>query len=291
MRPLIRSVDCFTHQGFVAPGTLNHYSEDRFVAATRSFAVIDGATSLTAADMGGINPSAYTSRFLADFIMAHDQSDMTAREMLLAANRAFAQDLAANWPDIVALGKLGPCASAALLRLHDDGTATWANVSDCVIAQCATGDDWQVLSEWSARHAELDDQLADATFAEIAKGAAPAAARKLEHIQEICRANRSLVNVEYGVFNADPEMADFLFDGRIDLQAGQSFALFSDGMIWPEGAAQAALGDSARNIGKLGPAAYYAGLQALYDADPQFQRFRRLKHMDDATALLLRMGS
>ena len=54
MRPLIRFVDCFSHQGFTAPGTPNHYSEDRFVAATRSFAVIDGATSLTAADSASI---------------------------------------------------------------------------------------------------------------------------------------------------------------------------------------------------------------------------------------------
>lgn len=288
MSHIIKSVDAFSHQGFKAVGTPNHYNEDRFVAGTHVFSVIDGATSLVQADMDGLNPSAYTSRFLAEFLTHHDRGDdTTANDLLVEANKTFRAHLKVNWPQIVELGKMGPTAAVAVVKIHNAETMTISNISDCAIVVLKDGM-WQLVSQHYDRHAEVDAELGQAIFEEMASGKTYAEARACERVDTMVKRHRCLGNVEFGVFNADEEVPAFLRHATLDLQGVAAVALLSDGLQWAEAETDAeACLFAAQQMHELGVRGYYQKLKALYDADPYFKAHRRLKHMDDSTGLVI----
>lgn len=287
----LKSIDAFSHQGFKGVGAPNHYNEDRLVTGTNLFAVIDGATALVDADMGGLNPSAYTSQFLAAFLMKNDDpaDPRSAKDLLIDANIAFRQHLKEDWPHILELGKLGPCCAVALIKIHNDGMISHANLADCSIL-VLQNNQWHMVSKFWPCHAELDQQLADAIFAEIHKGASIAEAKKAPHIQEHLKKGRQLANIDYGFFNADEAVKDFIKYGTLQSKDAEAIIVMSDGLFWPESSSheQASL-TAAKKIYEQGVYGYYQDFKALYDADPNFQRFPRFKHMDDATALFIKL--
>lgn len=290
MSSIITSIDAFTHQGFTAPGTPNHYSEDRLVITPGTFAVIDGATAATADQMGNLNTSAYTAQFLATFLARHDHTTHSAGDLLLMANKQFAAHLTAAWPHILRLGKLGPCAAVVVVRFHEHAI-TLASLADCAIVGLMDDGLWHLLSDPDTRHGALDDKLAAAAQAEIARGLTPQQARKAPAVVAMNEKHRNLMNIEYGVFNAEPEVATFLHTATVDLARCKALALFSDGMLWPESATDAeAFTETARRMHAQGARAYYQTLQEKYDGDPAFTRYPRLKHMDDATGMVLRLA-
>ncbi len=286
MSHAIQNVDSFSHQGYVDVQTPNHYNEDRMVIGTYTFAAIDGATAITPADIDGLNTSAYTSKFLAEFLSNNDSSDMNAKETMLAANRAFKNHLEAEHPNIIALGKSGPCAAAAMIKIHKD-EISFSNISDCAIVGFKEGE-WHVLSTHSAFHADLDKKLADYIFTESAKDISVNELRKTEAVRSIIERNRSLTNVKYGAFNYEPEMEDFLFGGTFKTGEYERIAMFSDGMDWPEGkSTEQSLKMTAEKMAEMGVRHYYEMLKTMFASDPTFERYRRLKHMDDATGLVI----
>lgn len=280
-------IEAFAHQGFKAPELPNHYNEDRFVAGSRIFAAIDGSTSIVNIDMNGLNTSAYTSNFLVEFLQAHDRDDdLSAGDILQKALHAFQKHLQDKWPDVLALGKKGPCAAVAVLKLHGD-KASFASLADCAIV-AGQKDAWQVLNNTSEKHYELDLKLAEALFAAMQKGLPAHKARNEPEVAALREQNRVLQGNAYGVFSADPAMVEFMHSDTFDLADYDKIALFSDGMVWPDATGlDASLRLSAQKMAALGLHSYYNQMKSLYDADPDFVRFQRLKHMDDATALLL----
>lgn len=288
MTHFIKSIDCFSHQGFRSQNVLNHYNEDRFFVGTNLFAVIDGATAILNEDMDGLNPSAYTSNFLANFYAEHQNAPYSAGDYLRHANAAFCKDMQENWPNIYAQGKSGPCASVACLKFSSDyKKATVANLGDCAIALYRKGN-WSLESPHSAYHRAIDAEFADMVFAEMQKGETMVSARKLPHIAEHLRQMRAMTNIKYGVFNAEPEGLSFLQEKELDLIDVTHIALMSDGFIHPaEKSEDAGILRSAEGLKTFGCAGYYAKLKQIFDQDPDAQKYRRLKHMDDSTALLL----
>jgi hypothetical protein len=291
MSHLVTSIDAFSQQGFKAVNVPNHYNEDRVVIGTQVFAVIDGATSFTKADMNGLNTSAYTAKYLADFFVANDLADKrTAKDLLLEANQCFREHLEQHWPDIMALGKMGPCAAVAVIKFRPDGTISYANIADCTIV-ALQNNVWQLLSRHCARHIELDNQLSDAIFEEIDSGTPLSEAQQKPHVLDLRNKNRCLLNIEYGVFNGEPEMANFLSSGHVKANNITALALFSDGLFWPESTnEEAACISAAEKMYSVGVFKYYQELRNLKDNDPDFKLFRRLKHMDDATGLVMRFS-
>lgn len=290
MSNLISSVDAFSHQGFKGGEIPNHYNEDRIVTGTQIFAVIDGATSVIAEDMNGLNSSAYTSQYLADFLYANDLPDTrTAYDLLLEANHAFREHLEVCWPNVMAMGKLGPCASVALIKIHPDGTISTANVSDCAIAMLKDNK-WELISKHCPRHVELDNELAESIFEKIDQGTPVSEVLQLSCTQDHIKKNRMLLNIEYGVFNAEPEMKEFLAGNMLDAKGITAFALLSDGMHWPESVGEeGACISAAERMYNAGVYGYYQELKALKGKDPDFVKFRRLKHMDDASGVVIRL--
>ncbi|MEC9291944.1 MAG: PP2C family serine/threonine-protein phosphatase [Pseudomonadota bacterium] len=286
MSHVIQNVDSFSHQGYVAVQTPNHYNEDRMVVGTYTFAVIDGATAITPADIDGLNTSAYTSKFLAEFLSANDSSDMDARESMLAANHAFKSHLEAEHPNIIELGKSGPCAAAAMIKIHKN-EVSFSNISDCAIVGFKKGE-WHVLSTHSTFHADLDKKLSDYIFTESAKGINVNEIRKTEAVRSIIERNRGLTNVKYGVFNYEPEMENFLTGGTFKAGEFTRIVMFSDGLDWPEGkSTEQSLKMAAEKMTEMGVKNYYEMLKEMFASDPTFERYRRLKHMDDATGLVI----
>lgn len=290
----IHFIDAFTHQGFKTKDGPNHYNEDRVVIGTHVFAVIDGATAVVPGERNGLNASAYTSDFLMRFFHAHDNNDTTtAQNLIIAANKAFRTDLETYWPEMIKAGALGPSAALSLVKFHADGTLSYANMADCSCV-IEKGDAPVMISHHYPRHSELDEILADAIFKEIEKGLTPLEARELPHVAAIIRTNRGLINVDYGVFNAQEKMVDFVRGGTLsadDVKTLKTITLLSDGMLWPEEKSLEAGALKAASLMKeKGVRDYYFRMKDMYDKDHSMQQFRRLKHMDDASALVIHLS-
>lgn len=288
MSDLISSIDSFSHQGYSEFNKRNHYNEDRLVIGRSIFAVIDGATALVPLEKDGLNASAYTSKFLSHYLYNQDETDFSAQTLLLNANKAFREYLEKEWPEVLDVGKLGPCAAVSLIKIHNKKKATISNISDCGIVTLNKDTEFEQISQHYARHAELDEELANAIFEELDKGLPIAEVKKLPQIVKRLTNNRSLINVEYGKFSAEEVMKDFTFEKEIDLTNIKTICLFSDGLFWPEEKDEkSAMLRATRFINELGVSAYYKKLKALKDSDPNFKKFKRLKHMDDATGMLI----
>lgn len=283
----IVNIDIFSHQGFVGVDKPNHYNEDRFFAGKNTFAVIDGATSLVPYDMNGLNTSAYTSQFLASFFARYDEHDLSAIDLLKEARAVFHDHLEAEWPEVFKLGKLGPCAAVSVLKIHDDQTVTVANISDCSTV-VATKRDVYSVCQHSKKHAELDAELGRRIFAQRLNGLSVSEARKTPDIKAFTEANRKLSNVEFGVFSAEKEMEGFLYGQEIKIDDCTQIGLFTDGFLAPEAKGEEeALILTMKHMQEQGVSGYYRTLKSQYDSDPDFSRFKRLKHMDDTTGMLL----
>ncbi len=286
MSHVIQNVDSFSHQGYIDVQTPNHYNEDRMVVGTYTFAVIDGATAITPADINGLNTSAYTSKFLADFLYRHDDSNWLSQNTILEASRAFKCHLESEHPHIIELGKDGPCAAAAMIKVHN-GTVSYSNISDCSILAEKDGV-WHILSTHSTRHANLDKELADYLFSKVAEGKSMKDARTDETFINMRDTNRRLLNIEYGVFNHEREMVPFLNGGTFKAGEFTRIVMFSDGMVWPNSVNEDdALKITAEKMAETGVKNYYEMLKNMFASDPTFERYRRLKHMDDATGLVI----
>ncbi len=279
--------DIFSHQGFIGVNKTNHYNEDCFYAGKKTFAVIDGATSLVSYDMNGLNTSAYMSQFLATFFAHHDEDEETAIDLLKLARSAFYDHLKQEWPEVLAFGKLGPSAAVAVVKIHDTQTISVANISDASIV-ISTEEGLKSLSPHSKRHAELDAELGRRIFAQKQRGLLVQEARALPEIKEFLEANRNLSNVEYGVFNAEEEVENFLHGQMVHIDGCTQIGLFTDGFLAPEAKGdEEALLLTMKHMQELGVSGYYKNLKELYDSDPAFSKFNRLKHIDDTTGMLL----
>jgi len=286
MSHVIQNVDSFSHQGYIDVQTTNHYNEDRMVVGTYTFAAIDGATAITPVEVEGMNTSAYTSKFLADFIYDMDSSALTAQDTFKQAGSAFKTHLEEHHPHIIELGKDGPCAAAAMIKVHQ-GIVSYSNISDCSILAEKDGV-WHILSTHSTRHANLDKELADYLFSKVAEGKSMKDARTDETFINMRDTNRRLLNIEYGVFNHEREMVPFLNGGTFKAGEFTRIVMFSDGMVWPDSVNEDdALKITAEKMTEMSVRHYHEMLKNMFASDPTFERYRRLKHMDDATGLVI----
>ena len=102
---------------------------------------------------------------------------------------------------------------------------------------------------------------------------------------------RELYNIETGAFNGEPEVKNFTLSDKRSLEDVEALVLMCDGMAWPEGNKETAYTIAAQQmIGTQGISGYYQKLKATFDTDPNMEKYLRFKHMDDATAIVLRFG-
>jgi hypothetical protein len=172
------------------------------------------------------------------------------------------------------------------VKLHDDGTYTYAQVADCFLVEekgrklvLLTPDQLDALDTTSLQDAKR--RLLD--------GVSPEHILQDPQVRATLRANRLQNNVIFGVVNGEPDMARHLCHGRRSMAGVTALVLMSDGMCLPDVPVRASSAVvSAAAMLDQGLSPHYRYLRALYDSDPGFRLFLRFKHMDDASAILLR---
>ena len=107
-----------------------------------------------------------------------------------------------------------------------------------------------------------------------------------------------------GVLDGLPELRYFVNMGTLSLAQVAWVCVMSDGLEWPAGAQESFTEDAARanalraerwafmaqEIGASGLAGYLRTLREAEAADPDFERYPRMKLHDDATGVLLRFA-
>lgn len=107
-----------------------------------------------------------------------------------------------------------------------------------------------------------------------------------------------------GVLNGLPELRYFVQTGEVSLEGALFACVMTDGLIWPASAEEVFAEDAARadalrrerfafmagQIAGQGLRGYLTELRAAEAADPDHERYPRLKTHDDATGVLLRFA-
>lgn len=199
-------------------GVLN---EDYLVVEDTLYGVFDGATSLT--------PETYehgrTGGFLASSLAGEEfrKNCGALDELAQRANEAIWRGMTERNVDVGDKRNLWS-ASAAVVRIQD-GVMEWAQIGDCrIVCVQDTGEfsfvcecpdqDVETLSMWKDVGQSTDAPIGVAMHEQIAKV-------------------RSRMNLDYGVFNGEPEALEFLQSGMRDLSDVSQVLLFTDGLLLP----------------------------------------------------------
>lgn len=282
--------EAFTAVGRKRRDQVNAINDDAIYAGQRLFAVIDGATSMVPHTLNGLSAAAYLSRYAVTWLTAADNDltdTRTARELMLALNADFATHLRENFPDVAAEGKYGPSAAAVIVRLHEDGTYTYAQVADCALVEMKDGNGTLLTPD---QLTNLDDGTLAAAMQRVREGCKPEDVLQDPAVNARLRANRLFNNVRFGVINGEPEMAALVCHGRRMLAGVDKLVLISDGMQAEPGKGYSGdrrLCEGAMLAARWGALRAWERLCKVYDSDPHFTRMPRFKHMDDASAVVL----
>ncbi len=196
-------------------------NEDFLVLEDNLFGVFDGATSL----IHETYEHGHTGGFLASSLAGREfsRNSGTMQELANLANRVIRQEMVDRNVDLSCKKNLWST-SAAIVRMQD-GKMEWAQIGDCrIVCIYETGDfeflckcpdqDVETLSLWKEVGKDTEDPIGVALHEQIAKV-------------------RSRMNLDYGVFNGEPEAIDFLNAGSHDLEGVSQILLFTDGLLLP----------------------------------------------------------
>lgn len=273
-------------------------NEDRMIQAYNGvYAVIDGATSMIKADMDGLTPAAYVAQFVVTWLYENTRDiapNTTAKELLIAVNNAFRDHVSEKFPDIAAQGKYGPSAAGVIVRLHSFGSYSYAQVADCYLVErrrmdyygVDQPDMYELLTPSQLQG--LDDGTLKKAHEKIAKGYPVEEILKEPTVAKKLKANRLFNNVRFGVINGERAMENHINAGTRCLSDVKSLILMSDGM--EDIAADPGfckVETAAEQMVKYGVRTYWKQLRAVFDTDPNFTRWTRFKHMDDATGMVI----
>lgn len=196
-------------------------NEDFLVIEENLFGVFDGATSLTADRY----EDGHTGGFLASSLAGEEfrKNCGTMEELAERANRQIWNGMAERNVNLSCKRNLWST-SAAVVRIHD-GMMEWAQIGDCrIVCVYETGhyeflcdcpeQDVETLTMWKEVGKATDTPIGIAMHEQIARV-------------------RSRMNLDYGVFNGEPEALDFLNTGTHDLSGVSNIMMFTDGLLIP----------------------------------------------------------
>lgn len=281
-----------SHPSLIAVDMHGKPNEDRLVAAAPSFAVIDGATALNPGLMAGLTPAAYCAEWLRAWLVAEADSgaavSRSARDSLVQANREFGHHLQSDWPAFADwAGKTGPAAAVILVREQGNGQLSWAGAGDSYLLFAQEEkSDWRCA--WEEAIEQLDYHPRTILTQKLREGLSPQDALRDPELLSLLRAERADHNVTNPVFNGEQAFDSFVYHGTLDAGVYPHLVLMSDGLAWPEAIGQAGYRTAAQQICLDGLPKYYQQLKETFDTDPGFTLYPRFKHMDDATALVLK---
>lgn len=196
-------------------------NEDFLVMENNLFGVFDGATSLTSETY----EHGHTGGFLASNLAGEEfrKNHGTMRELAERANRVIRREMVQREVNLSDKRNLWST-SAAVVRVQDN-MMEWAQIGDCrivciyengkfeILCPCAD-QDLETLSMWKKVGPSANEPIGAALHEQIAKV-------------------RSRMNLDYGVFNGEPEAINFLECGVHDLTGVSHVLLFTDGLLLP----------------------------------------------------------
>lgn len=290
---MITSIESFSARGFRSFGERYLHNEDVVVAGLRTFGAIDGARPPRDPYIDGVSAAAYFVRFLWRCLLEDEARstapDESVRVSLVDANRRWAAWVATTLPEIQALGREGPAASCALVRIHEDrSTYSWVQSGDCELFEVRLDGALEAI-RGEVDTAAPNERARLALVRRYMKAGHPMHAIKdFPDYQLLMKELAEGRNVTRSTLNGDPEFARLVAGGERSLAGVAALVMITDGFFQPREDGEYDAADGAVRILERGAAAAYSELRALYDSDPEYRRFVRLKHIDDTSAIVVR---
>lgn len=285
-------IEQFSHIGYKQLGTQVAMNEDRVIAheEERVYAVIDGATSTTGVEIDGLTDGAYIAEFFKKEIMKGGFVTMTAQAILSEINEKFGQHLEDDHPEVAKLGKLGPSASGIVVKVHRNGTFSFAQIGDCMLVEVTQENGFIELTE----DTRFDDDLTYLNKAlELSKKEDKTTfeVKNNDIIKQAINAHRMMSNVKKGVITGEAEVDNFITAGVRDLENAKALILMSDGMAHPDFGKEETYIQAAKHMYKNSIENYYQHIKSLFDGDKDGKnlKYLRCKHMDDASAMVIHL--
>lgn len=284
--------ECFSQHGRKTIDQPTLMNEDGLVVTHNLFAVIDGATDRKGHLLNGLTSGAFLAEYLQRHLthIAQDPAyaDTEASLLLAGLNRAFGEMMAKEYPEAIADGiEFGPAAAVALVKLHQDGTYSYAIVSDCAFIEMGTHGEVFICPEAEKPYHIERERMDHIQQLMHAQDISLDEAWQLDEAKQRYNAFRKLLNVDWPVFNGDTRLEGLMLHGRRPLENVAALVMMSDGMLLPGATELEGAEMAARQMLAHGISAYANGLKKLYDDDHTREKFFRFKHQDDATALLM----
>lgn len=267
-------------------------NEDALVVTANTFAVIDGAKPPRDLPVQGRSSAADLAHAVRELLVRSSTrdavDDVSAAEALVWANREYGVRMSRYYSQVSALGKCGPAASAVCVRIHSDGTYSWAHTEDVRLYELSNADIFSAVGADISKGVGNEAARREYVLTQIRRGATLDHAVGGEQYQTLMRAHCAGRNVNRSTLNGEESFGRLLQQGRRTLREVRALLMFSDGMSWPVSELEHDDLRTAQELVKVGAERYYVALKQRYDSDPQMTRFIRFKHMDDASSLLIR---
>lgn len=182
--------------------------------------------------------------------------------------------------DLTPSGK-GAFASCTLVQFHENNY-TYAQLGDCILLEKRNGQWTQITIDKIKPYDEIDINYIHQLLAPQGIGLKDKNS-VAEAVDYMLEKRQEKLNKKYGVFNGAPEVAEFIDSGQRSLKGVEALCLVCDGFEHPvKGFVK-----SAERIEEVGFKAYFKEIKSLYDADPDFTKLPRFKHMDDSTGIFI----
>lgn len=197
-------------------------NEDECLLTSQTYGVFDGATSLVA---GTFKNGQTGGKLAADICKtAFADESRTLADAALAANREIHDECSAAGVDLQRKEELWSC-SAAVIRLHGNHF-DWCQIGDCQILVIKEDGSYTLLGK-------TPDQDID-TLRLWKQRASNSTEAVMEVMSREILEVRRKTNIDFGVFNGEPEAITFLRSGSESLAGVKDILLFSDGLLLPQ---------------------------------------------------------
>ncbi len=200
-------------------GVLN---EDDLLLGRRTYGVFDGATSLVSGTFKNGSTGGKMAAIISKTAFADESRTLTSSA--IAANRQIREECRTAGINLQRKEELWSC-SAAVVRLLGDHF-DWCQIGDCQILVIRENGSYTLLGE-------NPDQDIETLQLWRQKASTPNGTIMEVMSREILEVRRR-TNIDFGVFNGEPEAMNFLKSGSEPLAGVADILLFSDGLLLPQ---------------------------------------------------------
>ena len=259
-------------------------NEDRFLAATNRFAVLDGATNVSHAKplIMGMEPAEYAAHHFQQGLM---DTNMCLDNLLLKLNHSLDKVIKQYIPNPAVIERFST--AAAVIDINE-GFLEYRTIADCYFVLIMKDGNIQTPYPFQSINQDRENLLKlksiRASFKGLDKDFDP-----FSELHQDLKVLRGMVNRTYGAFNGMPQAMSFVKRGKLPIDNVKSILLFTDGMLLPQEdpAAEPDFEKIAWMYKHGGLGFWYGKVRSEEGSDPYFLKYPAVKRHDDATALAI----